>query len=118
MDTSRIFINDYVISWYCFFLLDGMFEVPKKVVVMDFQLVTDVNIAVAVEAVQAIGSLASGLRKDFNSGSKLLLPVLLVCSAGFEVFISLTFIFYPRFVFESGCQRQPSPTCSWFCRTN
>lgn len=43
-----------------------------------FQLVTDVNIAVAVEAVQAIGNLASGLRKDFTSGSKLLLPVLLV----------------------------------------
>ncbi|XP_024396661.1 protein MOR1 [Physcomitrium patens] len=41
------------------------------------KLVSDVNIAVAVEAVQAIGNLASGLRKDFNSGSKLLLPVLL-----------------------------------------
>jgi cytoskeleton-associated protein 5 len=41
------------------------------------KLVTDVNIAVAVEAVQAIGNLASGLRKDFTSGSKLLLPVLL-----------------------------------------
>jgi cytoskeleton-associated protein 5 len=42
------------------------------------QLVTDVNIAVGVEAVQAIGNLASGLRKDFTSGSRLLLPVLLV----------------------------------------
>ncbi|KAG0567085.1 hypothetical protein KC19_7G108600 [Ceratodon purpureus] len=41
------------------------------------KLVTDVNIAVAVEAVQAIGNLANGLRKDFTSGSKLLLPVLL-----------------------------------------
>lgn len=47
------------------------------------QLVTDVNIAVAVEAVQAIGNLASGLRKDFTSGSKLLLPVLLVSLSGF-----------------------------------
>ncbi|KAG0602469.1 hypothetical protein M758_10G016500 [Ceratodon purpureus] len=41
------------------------------------KLITDVNIAVAVEAVQAIGNLASGLRKDFTAGSKLLLPVLL-----------------------------------------
>lgn len=57
------------------------------------QLVTDVNIAVAVEAVQAIGNLASGLRKDFTSGSKLLLPVLLVslfyllCSACLSSFV-------------------------------
>lgn len=41
------------------------------------KLVTDVNIAVAVEAVQAIGNLAKGLRKDFSSGSRLLLPLLL-----------------------------------------
>jgi hypothetical protein len=53
------------------------------------QLVTDVNIAVAVEAVQAIGNLASGLRKDFTPGSKLLLPVLLV---------SLSVFLYSRFV--------------------
>lgn len=51
---------------------------------MGFQLVTDVNIAVAVEAVQAIGNLANGLRKDFTSGSKLLLPVLLVSLSGFH----------------------------------
>jgi hypothetical protein len=50
---------------------------------MVFQLVTDVNIAVAVEAVQAIGNLAFGLRKDFTSGSKLLLPVLLVSLSEF-----------------------------------
>ncbi|XP_057847026.2 protein MOR1 isoform X2 [Cryptomeria japonica] len=41
------------------------------------KLITDVNIAVAVEAVQAIGNLARGLRKDFSGGSRLLLPVLL-----------------------------------------
>lgn len=44
------------------------------------QLVTDVNIAVGVEAVQAIGNLATGLRKDFTAGSRFLLPVLLVSS--------------------------------------
>jgi cytoskeleton-associated protein 5 len=42
------------------------------------KLVGDVNLAVAVEAVQAIGNLASGLRKDFTAGARLLLPVLLV----------------------------------------
>ena len=62
------------------------------------QLVTDVNIAVAVEAVQAIGNLASGLRKDFTSGSKLLLPVLLVSDLGFYVpVIGPAIIFQPSF---------------------
>jgi len=42
------------------------------------QLITDVNIAVAVEAVQAIGNLARGLRTHFSSSSRFLLPVLLV----------------------------------------
>eukprot|EP00252_Welwitschia_mirabilis_P027944 TRINITY_DN9838_c0_g1_i1.p1 TRINITY_DN9838_c0_g1~~TRINITY_DN9838_c0_g1_i1.p1 ORF type:complete len:2078 (+),score=475.99 TRINITY_DN9838_c0_g1_i1:649-6234(+) len=41
------------------------------------KLITDVNIAVAAEAVQAIGNLARGLRRDFSAGSRLLLPVLL-----------------------------------------
>ncbi|KAI5081631.1 hypothetical protein GOP47_0001374 [Adiantum capillus-veneris] len=41
------------------------------------KLITDVNIAVGVEAVQAIGNLAKGLRKDFSNPSRLLLPVLL-----------------------------------------
>lgn len=41
------------------------------------KLITDVNIAVAVEAVQATGNLAKGLRKDFSNCSRLLLPVLL-----------------------------------------
>lgn len=41
------------------------------------KLITDVNIAVAAEAVQAIGNLARGLRKDFSGGSRLLLPTLL-----------------------------------------
>lgn len=41
------------------------------------KLITDVNIAVGVEAVQATGNLAKGLRKDFSNGSRLLLPILL-----------------------------------------
>lgn len=42
------------------------------------QLITDVNIAVAVEAIQAIGNLARGLRTHFSASSRFLLPVLLV----------------------------------------
>ncbi|XP_030501209.2 protein MOR1 [Cannabis sativa] len=41
------------------------------------KLVTDVNIAVAVEAIQAIGNLARGLRTNFSASSRFLLPVLL-----------------------------------------
>ncbi|KAJ4702810.1 protein MOR1 [Melia azedarach] len=41
------------------------------------KLVTDVNIAVAVEAVQAIGNLARGLRTHFSGSSRFLLPILL-----------------------------------------
>ncbi|XP_022845668.1 protein MOR1-like [Olea europaea var. sylvestris] len=41
------------------------------------QLITDVNIAVAVEAIQATGNLASGLRTHFSGNSRFLLPVLL-----------------------------------------
>ncbi|KAM7500819.1 hypothetical protein LguiA_025233 [Lonicera macranthoides] len=41
------------------------------------KLITDVNIAVAVEAVQAIGNLARGLRTHFSGNSRFLLPVLL-----------------------------------------
>ncbi|KAK6932524.1 CLASP N-terminal domain [Dillenia turbinata] len=41
------------------------------------KLITDVNIAVAVEAIQAIGNLAKGLRTHFTGNSRLLLPVLL-----------------------------------------
>ncbi|CAM6101171.1 unnamed protein product [Calypogeia fissa] len=41
------------------------------------KLITDVNLAVAVEAVQAAGNLARGLRKDYSSGSRGLLPLLL-----------------------------------------
>ncbi|KAF6163137.1 hypothetical protein GIB67_025001 [Kingdonia uniflora] len=43
----------------------------------NLQLITDVNIAVAVEAIQAIGNLARGLRNNFSGGSRFLLPVLL-----------------------------------------
>ncbi|KAG5516861.1 hypothetical protein RHGRI_037558 [Rhododendron griersonianum] len=41
------------------------------------KLSLDVNIAVAVEAIQAIGNLARGLRNHFSGNSRLLLPVLL-----------------------------------------
>ncbi|GAV88428.1 HEAT domain-containing protein/CLASP_N domain-containing protein [Cephalotus follicularis] len=41
------------------------------------KLITDVNIAVAVEAIQAIGNLAKGLRTNFSGSSRFLLPVLL-----------------------------------------
>ncbi|XP_062113691.1 protein MOR1-like [Humulus lupulus] len=41
------------------------------------KLITDVNIAVAVEAIQAIGNLARGLRTNFSASSRFLLPVLL-----------------------------------------
>ncbi|XP_047310498.1 protein MOR1 [Impatiens glandulifera] len=57
----------------------------KKIAAGDFseisrtlkKLVTDVNIAVAVEAVQAIGNLSRGLRTNYSGNSRLLLPVLL-----------------------------------------
>lgn len=49
------------------------------------QLITDVNIAVAVEAIQAIGNLAKGLRTHFSGNSRFLLSVLLV-------------IFYPQMI--------------------
>ncbi|XP_068640507.1 protein MOR1-like isoform X2 [Aristolochia californica] len=41
------------------------------------KLITDVNIAVAVEAIQAVGNLAKGLRNHFSASSRILLPVLL-----------------------------------------
>nr|XP_043618716.1 protein MOR1 isoform X2 [Erigeron canadensis] len=41
------------------------------------KLITDVNIAVGVEAVQAIGNLALGLRTNFSASSRFVLPVLL-----------------------------------------
>ncbi|KAF8033051.1 hypothetical protein BT93_D1823 [Corymbia citriodora subsp. variegata] len=41
------------------------------------KLITDVNMAVAVEAIQAIGNLARGLRSHFSGSSRSLLPVLL-----------------------------------------
>ncbi|KAG0468134.1 hypothetical protein HPP92_017462 [Vanilla planifolia] len=43
----------------------------------DGVLVTDVNLAVSIEAIQAIGNLARGLRTNFSGSSRLLLPVLL-----------------------------------------
>ncbi|CAO2823819.1 unnamed protein product [Amaranthus hypochondriacus] len=41
------------------------------------KLVTDVNLAVSVEAIQAIGNLARGLRAHFSGSSRFLLPILL-----------------------------------------
>ncbi|XP_020883694.1 protein MOR1 isoform X2 [Arabidopsis lyrata subsp. lyrata] len=41
------------------------------------KLITDVNLAVAVEAIQAIGNLACGLRTHFSASSRFMLPVLL-----------------------------------------
>ncbi|KAI3709962.1 hypothetical protein L2E82_39732 [Cichorium intybus] len=41
------------------------------------KLITDSNLAVAVEAVQALGNLASGLRTNLSASSRFLLPVLL-----------------------------------------
>lgn len=41
------------------------------------KLITDVNSAVAVEAIQAIGNLARGLRTNFSGNSRFMLPVLL-----------------------------------------
>ncbi|KAL3377313.1 hypothetical protein AABB24_003628 [Solanum stoloniferum] len=57
----------------------------KKVAPGDFaeicrtlkKFITDVNIAVAVEAIQAIGNLARGLRTHFSGSSRFLLPILL-----------------------------------------
>ncbi|KAK4268063.1 hypothetical protein QN277_024768 [Acacia crassicarpa] len=42
------------------------------------KLMTDLNIAVAVEAIQAIGNLALGLRTHFSASSRFLLFVLLM----------------------------------------
>lgn len=66
-----------VILW---FLMPLIFEYMNEDLFYCFllQLITDVNIAVAVEAVQAIGNLARGLRTHFSGGSRFLLPVLLV----------------------------------------
>ncbi|CAO1946382.1 unnamed protein product [Urochloa humidicola] len=41
------------------------------------KLITDVNLAVSVEATQAIGNLARGLRAHFSGNSRMVLPVLL-----------------------------------------
>lgn len=54
------------------------------------KLVTDVNLAVSVEATQAIGNLAKGLRTHFSGNSRNLLPVLLfgACLEGWKVQVS------------------------------
>ncbi|GKV26713.1 hypothetical protein SLEP1_g35961 [Rubroshorea leprosula] len=61
------------------------------------KLITDVNIAVAVEAIQAIGNLARGLRTHFSGSSRFLLPVLLVSAVGLLSMYAHTFSFVPYF---------------------
>ncbi|KAK4347121.1 hypothetical protein RND71_033460 [Anisodus tanguticus] len=51
------------------------------------KLITDVNIAVAVEAIQAIGNLSRGLRTHFSGSSRFLMPVLLFPCLEIEVCI-------------------------------
>ena len=41
------------------------------------KLITDVNIPVATEAIQAVGNLARGLRRDYAVGSRMLLGTML-----------------------------------------
>lgn len=53
------------------------------------QLVTDVNLAVSVEAIQAIGNLAKGLRSHFGSNSRFILPVLLVRTPFLEISLEM-----------------------------
>jgi hypothetical protein len=55
-------ISIFLFLWWCFVL----------------QLITDVNLAVSVEATQAIGNLARGLRAHFSGNARMLLSVLLV----------------------------------------
>ncbi|KAL5994650.1 Protein MICROTUBULE ORGANIZATION 1 [Asimina triloba] len=60
------------------------------------KLITDVNIAVSVEAIQAIGNLARGLRNHFSASSRFLLPVLLVSTSS-DIF-TYKFTFCTRFL--------------------
>lgn len=65
--------------YLCIFFVTDVFLIAKSLTGrFCLQLITDVNIAVAVEAVQAIGNLARGLRTHFSASSRFLLPVLLV----------------------------------------
>ena len=59
-DAPRIVPGDYF----------EVYRVLKK-------LITDVNIAVATEAIQAVGNLARGLRRDYAVGSRMLLATML-----------------------------------------
>lgn len=70
MSNSPLIFNLYVLL--CLWHLD----LPNFCFCL--QLVTDVNMAVSVEAIQAIGNLARGLRTHFSGGSRFLLPTLLV----------------------------------------
>lgn len=57
------------------------------------QLITDVNIAVSIEAIQAIGNLARGLRNHFSGGSRFLLAVLLVCLFRFFFIVCVPWVY-------------------------
>ena len=66
------------------------------------QLITDVNLAVSVEATQAIGNLARGLRAHFSGNARMLLPVLLVRNIIFSLTVhchSIVLLFLIRCVF-------------------
>lgn len=68
-----------ILGSFAILLVTDLFLVDKSLTSsFCLQLITDVNIAVAVEAVQAIGNLARGLRTHFSASSRFLLPVLLV----------------------------------------
>ena len=71
-------------------------------VFLALQLITDVNLAVSVEATQAIGNLARGLRAHFSGNARMLLPVLLVRNIIFSLTVhchSIVLLFLIRCVF-------------------
>ncbi|KAI8525472.1 hypothetical protein RHMOL_Rhmol13G0233000 [Rhododendron molle] len=72
--TKRIAPGDFTVICRTLKKLSATHNVVTRFL---WQLSLDVNIAVAVEAIQAIGNLARGLRSHFSGNSRLLLPVLL-----------------------------------------
>lgn len=68
----------FFIFWNFSLIAISSFNINMFYHVMSLQLVTDVNLAVSVEAIQAIGNLARGLRAHFSGSSRFLLPILLV----------------------------------------
>lgn len=88
-------VNVHILFLFCDLFILLVFGSPFMWLLVDFQvnvwpgvllqLITDVNIAVAVEVIQAIGNLARGLRTHFSAGSRFLLPVLLVSSVSLHL---------------------------------